>query len=68
MYAIMAHWGAIIVPPGYTSDEANAIGNPYGVSSTDGGVTGNGGPTKEEIAAARYLGQRLARKAALLAA
>ncbi|MGI8649509.1 MAG: NAD(P)H:quinone oxidoreductase [Rubrobacter sp.] len=68
MYAILAHWGAIIVPPGYTSDEANAIGNPYGVSSTDGGVTGNGGPSKEELAAARYLGRRLAEKAALLAA
>ncbi|WP_119066722.1 NAD(P)H:quinone oxidoreductase [Rubrobacter indicoceani] len=68
MYAIFAHWGSIIVPTGYTSDEINAIGNPYGVSSTDGGVTGNGGPSKEELAAARYLGQRLAQKAALLAA
>lgn len=68
LYAVMAHWGAIIVPPGYTSEEANAIGNPYAASSIDGGVTGEGGPSKEETAAARYLGRRLARKADLLKA
>lgn len=37
LYKTMFHWGAIVVPPGYT-DEAifNAGGNPYGVSVTAG--------------------------------
>jgi NAD(P)H dehydrogenase (quinone) len=33
----MAHWGAIIVPPGYTDPVQFASGgNPYGVSATAG--------------------------------
>lgn len=38
-----------------------AGGNPYGVSSTDP-QDGNG-PTEQELAAARYLGHRIAGKA-----
>ena len=35
IYTSMAHWGAIIVPPGYTSDVLyGAGGNPYGTSVT----------------------------------
>lgn len=35
LYKTMMHWGAIIVPHGYTSDEVFASGgNPYGVSAT----------------------------------
>jgi NAD(P)H dehydrogenase (quinone) len=64
MYNVFMHWGSIIVPTGYTSDEIFAAGgNPYGTSS-------NGtedGPTDEELAAARYQGRRIAEKAAALA-
>jgi len=42
LYTVMMHWGAIIVPPGY-SDEAifASGGNPYGASTTavEGGLT-----------------------------
>ncbi|MBU5266612.1 NAD(P)H:quinone oxidoreductase [Virgibacillus proomii] len=35
LYTSMMHWGAIIVPPGYTDDSAFVSGgNPYGVSVT----------------------------------
>lgn len=38
IYTSMMHWGAIIVPPGYTDDSIfKAGGNPYGISvSVDG--------------------------------
>lgn len=37
IYTSMMHWGAIIVPPGYTDDSMyKAGGNPYGVSVTQG--------------------------------
>lgn len=64
MYNVFYHWGAIIVPMGYTGDEVFAAGgNPYGVSSTDGG---GAGPREEELAVARYQGRRISEKAALL--
>ena len=49
MYNVFYHWGA--------------GGNPYGVSSPDGGEAG---PGEEALAAARYQGRRIAEKAALL--
>lgn len=66
MYNVFMHWGAIVVPTGYTDAAVfGAGGNPYGVSSTD---PSNGeGPSEEELAAARYLGRRIAEKAAALA-
>ncbi|RFA35659.1 NAD(P)H:quinone oxidoreductase, type IV [Virgibacillus dokdonensis] len=37
LYTSMMHWGAIIVPPGYTNEVAfTSGGNPYGVSVTQG--------------------------------
>jgi len=41
LYYTAAHWGAIIVPPGYTDPAIfRAGGNPYGTSVTqDPGVT-----------------------------
>lgn len=37
IYTVMMHWGAIIVPPGYTDDSIYvAGGNPYGTSVTQG--------------------------------
>jgi NAD(P)H dehydrogenase (quinone) len=64
LYNVFAHWGAVIVPPGYTDPLLfEAGGNPYGASS-------NGtdeGPTEQELAAAKYLGKRVAEKAEILA-
>lgn len=65
MYNVFMHWGAILVTPGYTDPVLfESGGNPYGTSSTDGG---EGGPSEQELAAARYQGKRIAEKAALLA-
>ncbi len=65
MYTVFMHWGAILVTPGYTDPVLfESGGNPYGTSSTDGG---EGGPSEQELAAARYQGKRIAEKAALLA-
>ena len=48
LYATFIHWGAILVPPGYTDPSIYASGgNPYGVS-----VTANGEPLSEPIKAA----------------
>ncbi|CAN5686578.1 NAD(P)H-dependent oxidoreductase [soil metagenome] len=60
LYNVFAHWGAIVVTPGYTDPVLfEAGGNPYGASSTEE-------PNEQELAAARYLGHRVAEKAALL--
>jgi NAD(P)H dehydrogenase (quinone) len=50
------HWGAILVPPGYTDPVLYASGgNPYGAS-----VTADGGPLSPEIEAAiRHQTRRL---------
>jgi NAD(P)H dehydrogenase (quinone) len=56
---VFYHWGAIIVPPGYTDQAVyEAGGNPYGAAlhSSD-----RPGPSEEAVlAAARYQGRRLA--------
>jgi NAD(P)H dehydrogenase (quinone) len=60
LYNVFAHWGAILVTPGYTDPLLfEAGGNPYGASSTNE-------PSEQELAAAKYLGRRVAEKAALL--
>ena len=60
LYNVFAHWGAILVTPGYTDPLLfEAGGTPYGASSTNE-------PSEQELAAARYLGRRVAEKAALL--
>jgi NAD(P)H dehydrogenase (quinone) len=63
LYNIMYHWGAIVVPPGYT-DRAftEAGGNPYGTSHH----SASGPPTEAARTAARRQGQRLVRVAHLL--
>ncbi len=54
---IFYHWGAIIVPPGYTDPSVFAAGgNPYGVSFASGGTEAVGDPA---LAVARYQGARL---------
>lgn len=55
---VFYHWGALIVPPGYTDPAVSAAGgNPYGTSF----VTGprGTGPDDAALAAARFQGRRL---------
>ncbi len=60
MYNVFAHWGAILVTPGYTDPVLFESGGiPYGASSTEE-------PGEQKLAAARYLGRRVAEKAELL--
>jgi len=57
LYNTFYHWGAIIVPPGYTDQVVFAAGgNPYGASAlgTEQGVS------EAELTAARHLGERVA--------
>ena len=56
---VFYHWGALIVPPGYTDPVVYAAGgNPYGASFVTG--PGGAGPDAAALGAARYQGQRLA--------
>lgn len=68
IYHVMQHWGAIIVPPGYTDQTVYAAGgSPYGIVYHVGGFEPIELP-EEVLAAARYAGGRLARFAAVLEA
>src|SRR3954469_6015266 len=59
------HWGAIIVPLGYTVHEvSNGGGNPYGTSFTSGNQMG--GPDERTLVVARAQGARLARYARVM--
>lgn len=65
LYITAMHWGAILVPPGYTNDVLYAAGgNPYGTSVT---VSGEG-VTEEDEAAIRHQAMRLTEVTAMLAA
>ena len=56
LYVTMMHWGAIIVPPGYTDPILfKAGGNPYGVTVTAGGA----GLTDDVKDAIRFQARRL---------
>lgn len=58
---VFCHWGALIVPPGYTDPVVYAAGgNPYGTSFVTGPAGGDG-PGAAALDAARYQGRRLAR-------
>lgn len=62
------HWGALIVPPGYTNEILYAAGgNPYGTSYPSG-LENDSSVSIEALTAAHYQGHRLARYAGLLAA
>jgi NAD(P)H dehydrogenase (quinone) len=66
-FNIFSHFGAVIVPPGYTDPLLfEAGGNPYGVSTASGGKSATA--TEAELAAARYQGRRLAEVTAKLVA
>ncbi|MPQ97057.1 NAD(P)H:quinone oxidoreductase [Modestobacter sp. I12A-02628] len=59
LFNIFTHFGAIIVPPGYTDPSVFAAGgNPYGASVSSGGDSA--AASAEVLAAARYQGRRLA--------
>src|SRR5262249_25444326 len=61
------HWGAIVLPLGYTVHEVfNAVGNPYGTSYTSGHRV-NGKPDEQTLGVARAQGARLARIAGIVA-
>ena len=65
LHAMFCHWGAVIVPPGYTDPTlAAAGGNPYGISATS---LRDAPLSPAVLAAARYHGGRLAAFAELLA-
>ena len=67
LYNMLYHWGAIIVPVGYTDDTVYASGgNPYGTSWPAGFPSAL--PDEDTLAAARYQGSRLAHFASVLAA
>lgn len=60
---VFYHWGAVIVPPGYTDPAFRAAGgNPYGISFT----ASADGPGEAALAAAGVLGKRLAHFTRLL--
>ncbi|WP_043633075.1 NAD(P)H:quinone oxidoreductase [Nonomuraea candida] len=57
---VFYHWGALIVPPGFTDPAVYAAGgNPYGTSHVTGPA--GEGPDLAVLEAARYQGRRLAR-------
>lgn len=67
IYNVMHHWGAVIVSPGFTDPTVYAAGgNPYGVSYSAGREKTS--VAEETLAAARYMGGRVARYAAVIAA
>lgn len=67
LFNVFSHFGAVIVPPGYTDPLLfEAGGNPYGVSNASGGKSDT--VSDAELAAARYQGRRLAEVSAKLAA
>ncbi|MGY1651192.1 NAD(P)H:quinone oxidoreductase [Geodermatophilus sp. SYSU D01119] len=66
-FNVFSHFGAVIVPPGYTDPLLfEAGGNPYGVSTASGGKSATA--SEAELAAARYQGRRLAEVTAKLVA
>lgn len=63
---VFYHWGAVLVPPGYTDDAvAAAGGNPYGTTYAS---DRRGADIELALAAARHQGSRLARYALAIAA
>ena len=56
LYITAAHWGCVLVPPGYTDDAVYAAGgNPYGTSAQADGPE----VSDEALAAVRHQARRL---------
>lgn len=67
LFNVFSHFGAIIVPTGYTDPPLfEAGGNPSGVSTASGGASATA--TEAELTAARYQGRRLTEVTAKLVA
>ncbi len=64
-YVTLAHFGMVIVPPGYGDPIMYKGGTPYGASSVSHGQSFLP-PTEDDLAAARFQGRRLAEVAAAL--
>lgn len=58
LFVPMAHFGMVIVPPGYGDPAMFAAGTPYGASAVSHNKPG-ALPSEMEINAARYQGQRV---------
>jgi NAD(P)H dehydrogenase (quinone) len=59
LFNVMAHFGMIMVPPGYTDPIYFQAGTPYGASSVSG-ANSDQMPTENDLAAARHQGKRVA--------
>ncbi|MCX6359881.1 MAG: NAD(P)H:quinone oxidoreductase [Armatimonadetes bacterium] len=66
MYTTMAHFGMVVVAPGFGEPAAFGSGTPYGASSVAG--QGPNPPTDGDLAVARYQGKRAAQVASKLKA
>lgn len=68
IYAVMHHWGTIVIPTGYTDPNVYASGgSPYGVIYT--APQREATPVEESVlTTARWMGARIARYAEVLAA
>ena len=65
VYPTLAHFGMVIVPPGFGDPVLFKAGTPYGAASVSHGAQGLP-PTEDDLAAARFQGRRLAETAARL--
>jgi len=65
LYNTFAHLGLIIVPTGYADGAMFKAGTPYGATAV---VPPNGAPTEDDLAVARFQGQRMTEVAAALKA
>lgn len=63
LFTVFAHWGGVIVPPGYTDPIQFQTGNPYGTSHF--GAQG-AAPGEIELDGARYQARRAVETAAAL--
>lgn len=59
MFAPLAHFGMIIVPPGFSDPVMFKAGTPYGASSVSQGAN-RAPPSEEDRAVAKYQGKRVA--------
>nr|WP_321360364.1 NAD(P)H:quinone oxidoreductase [uncultured Hyphomonas sp.] len=66
MFVPMAHFGMIIVPPGYADPAMFKAGTPYGASSVSYGGS-KALPTDDDLASARFQGKRVVEVAKSLA-
>ncbi len=67
LFVPMAHFGMVIVPPGFADPAMFAAGTPYGASAVSNNVPG-ALPTEADVHAARFQGQRVTQVARALKA